>query len=85
MAMSTTPEGDMALAVAHMDRNGPVLDKVSIMRVKGGESGIDAVYAGLRAQGLDVRDCRANHPDRATPANVRQRAIDAALERARAS
>lgn len=57
-AMATTAAGEMALAIAHKERGEPVLDAVRVTTVAGGEAGIDAVYRGLREEGLEIIDCR---------------------------
>jgi hypothetical protein len=75
-AVETDSDGEMALAIAHMGDRGPVLDEVKVMPVTGGETGIDAVYRGLRAQGIEVKDCSA--PGRERVGDVRERAIASA-------
>jgi len=82
-AIATAPSGELAFAIAHMTPDGPVLDVVRVMIVAGGEAGIDAVYRGLRAQGIEVRDCRPTWPA-GRSGDVRARAIADALEMAAA-
>lgn len=76
--MATKPNGEMALAIAHVGPDGHAcIDEVKSMTVAGGDAGIDAVYRGLRRQGFEVFDGRADRPDRS--GNVRLNAIMGAV------
>jgi hypothetical protein len=71
----------MSLAIAHLAPDGqPVLDAVNTSTVAGGDAGIDEVYRGLRAEGIEVDDERAHAVDREV-GDVRQRAIAGALKK----
>jgi len=85
--MATAPTGEMVLAIAHIEPDGTaVIDAVNESTVEGGEAGIDAVYRGLRAQGIDVNDFRQQvGPHRSDAHNVKTCAIAGALQLVRAS
>jgi hypothetical protein len=84
-AIATSPGGEMALAIAHMGPDGPVLDEIRVRTVAGGEAGIDAVYRGLREQGISVVDHRNEAGTaRALVGDIRSRAIADAFTRVRA-
>ena len=53
-AMATTMAGEMALAIAHLERGEPVFDAVRVTTVAGGEAGIDAGLS--RTAGRGARD-----------------------------
>lgn len=85
-AVATEPNGRAALAIAHMGPDGPVLDECCVFTVMGGESGIDELYRGLRAAGIEIDDDRAAwtaHGVQRTDA--KERAIRRALDLARAT
>jgi hypothetical protein len=77
-AMETNSDGQVALAIAHYGDAGPELDEVKVWSVPGGEAAIDAVYRGMRAEGLDVTAGRVHGCERT--GDVRARAIASALE-----
>jgi hypothetical protein len=83
-AVATAPSGEMAMAIAHMEPEGAVLDEIRLVTVTGGDAGIDAVYRGLRAQGIEVCDHRRREPPERRSGDVQARAIADALELARA-
>jgi len=77
--IETNSNGEVAIAIAHMSNNGPVVDAIEVMTVTGGEAGIDAVYRGLCEQGIEVTDCRIRGQNRV--GDVRARAIAAVLKK----
>jgi hypothetical protein len=83
-ALATSADGEVAVAIAHMGAEGPVLDEVKVMTVTGGEAGVDAVYAGLRAMGIDIRDERRHWraAGQERDRDVRARAVADALRMA---
>jgi hypothetical protein len=78
--MATSPNGEMVLAIAHVGRDGrAVIDEVKALTVAGGDAGIDEVYRGMRDQGIEVYDGRADRAPADRDGDVRERAVAGAL------
>jgi hypothetical protein len=82
--IATNPAGEMALAIAHQVPDvRAVLDTVKTTVVAGGDAGIDAVYRGLREQGIEVDDWRdRRRPGERNSGPVTELAIAGALKKA---